>query len=61
MDALSRLTHLTTCHYMTMALFLGDHNFAGMATNMEAHTDFTSSRLFAACDRDEVVAVVEEL
>ena len=56
---LSHFTHLATCHYMAMALFLGDRDFAEMASNMEGRTDFTSSRLVAACDRDEVVAAVE--
>ena len=58
-DELSRLMHLATCHYMAMALFLGDRDFGQMAENMEGRTDFTAGRVLAACDRDEVVAAVE--
>ena len=58
-DELARLTHLATCHYMAITLFLDDRDFKGLAVNMEGRTDFTTSRVLAACDRDEVVAAVE--
>lgn len=64
-DELSNLTHLATCHYMAMALFLGDRlghrDFFAMASNTEGRTDVTTSRLVAACDRDEMVAAVERI
>jgi hypothetical protein len=61
LDELSRLTHLATCHYMAILLFLGDRDFNVLTANPKTRTDFTSSRVLAACDRDEVVSAVEEL
>ena len=61
LDALTRNVHLGTCHYMAIMLFLDDRDFAAMAANMEARTDFTSNRILAACDREEVLAAVESL
>ncbi|MDA0676662.1 MAG: phosphotransferase [Chloroflexi bacterium] len=61
LEALTRHVHLATCHYMAITLFLADRDFAAMATNIEGRTDFTTSRLLAACDREEVLAVVESV
>ena len=61
LDAITRDVHLATCHYMAITLFLDDRDFAAMAANVEGRTDFTASRILAACDREEVLAVVELL
>jgi hypothetical protein len=61
LDALTQSVHLATCHYMAITLFLDNREFAATAANMEARTDFTTSRILAACDREEVLAVVESL
>jgi hypothetical protein len=61
MDALRRDVHLATCHYMAITLFLDDSDFAARAANIEGRTDFTTSRILAACDREEILAAVESL
>lgn len=59
---LERDVHLATCHYLAMMTFLSDtRDFDALATNIETRTDFTSSRVIAACDNAEMVAAVEEL
>ncbi len=57
-----RYIYLATCGYLASLTFLSDDpDFAGLAASPETRTDFTKSRVIAACDRDEIVSVVEAL
>lgn len=57
-----RYVHLATCHYLAMAVFLDDSkDFDELVANPETRSDFTASRIVAACDREEVLAVVEAI
>lgn len=57
---LERYTLLATCHYLGMMTFLsGEPDFDSLTANPETRTDFTTSRVIAACDREDLVAAVE--
>ncbi len=59
---LERYVHLATCHYLAMMTFLSDmRDFKALAEHPENRTDFTTSRVISACDREEIVSVVESL
>lgn len=60
-EDLEHHVHLATCHYLAMMSFLSDRDFNGLASSMDTRTDFTTSHVITACDREEIVAVVEAL
>ncbi len=60
-EEIERFVHLAMCHYLATLSFLSDRDFAALAEQPEARTDHTSSRVVAACNTEEVLAVVEEI
>ncbi len=57
---IERYTLLGTCHYLGMG-FLDDRDFEWLAANPKHRSDFTGQRIVAACDREELVAAVEQI
>lgn len=57
---LERYIHLAMCHYLGMMTFLSDaRDFAALAANPETRSDFTTSRVIAACDDEALLTTIE--
>ena len=59
---LNRYVNLATCGYLAGMTFLSEEpDFDSLVANPETRTDFTKSRVIAACDSEAILATVEAL